>query len=598
MTRRRFCLVRAGACLLAAMGAHLAAQSVDARASFERGVTALHLFEYEEANEAFRQARQLDPGFAMVYWGEAMTYNQTLWRNENVQAARQTLARLGSTPATRRAKAGNPKDQALIAAVDVLFADGDAVTRHRNYADAMGRIHAQQPDDPDVASFYALALLGTMSRSLIGFVDTHEGHSQMLAGSEIQTRVAAILDRVLKAHPQHPGALHYLLHNDDDPAHAHLALAAARTLAKIAPESSHALHMPSHTFFQLGLWHDAALSDRAAFAASEAWVTRRHLDATLRSYHALSWLEYELLQLGRYREAQAAIDELAPVVKASGQLALLSELSSMRARYVIETSSWQLMAAESNFGNANELFAIGMSAARAGNATLAERARQALADRARDPREGDLRPAVALMEREVAALVALAARRGNEAVGILQAAAQSEAQLPPPLGLPEPIKPAPELLGEALIELDRPAEAVDFFQQALRRNANRSLSVLGLARAAAASGDAAGAREHYRQLLVNFSGADPELAVLAEARAALGQTGAPGVELTQARPGEALERRSPVWWLGLFTSPGGLLIVGLAVGAVVVTWLVARQSMRDHIGSRTSNRRKRGDRRS
>jgi tetratricopeptide (TPR) repeat protein len=526
-TKRHWLAYAAAACLLAAMDAHPAAQGVDARDFFIRGVAALHLFEYEDANEAFRQARQIDPGFAMAYWGEAMTYNQTLWRNENVQAARQTLARLGSTPAARRAKAGNPREQALLAAVDVLFADGDAATRHRNYADAMGQLYARDPDDPDVASYYALALLGTMSRSLIGYVDTHEGHSQMLAGSEIQTQVAAILDRVLRAHPDHPGALHYLLHNDDDPAHARSALAAARTLARIAPDSSHALHMPSHIFLQLGLWHDAALSDRAAFAASTAWVARKRLEMTLRNYHALSWLEYELLQLGRYREAWATIDELTPVVKASGQLTLLSDLSSMRARYVVETSSWQLMAAESNFGNANELFAIGMSAARGGNANLAERARQALAERARDPREGDLRPAVAIMEREVAALIALAAKRGEEAVGILQAAAQSEAQLPPPLGLPEPIKPAPELLGEVLVELGRPAEAVELFQQALRRNANRSLSVLGLARAAAGSRQTDTMRLHYTDLLASFDRADADVPVLLEARAALATSGVP-----------------------------------------------------------------------
>jgi len=206
----------------------------------------------------------------------------------------------------------------------------------------------------------------------------------------------------------------------------------------------------------------------------------------------------------------------------------------MRARYVIETSSWQLMAAESNFGNANELFAIGMSAARAGNATLAERARQALAERAHDPREGDLRPAVALMEREVAALVALAARRGEEAVGILQAAAQSEAQLPPPLACRNRSSRRRELLGEVLIELGRPAEAVDFFRQALRRMPIDRCQSSGLpgGRASGRCGGRAGA---LRQLLVNFSGADPELAVLAEARAALGQTGAPGVELTQRR---------------------------------------------------------------
>jgi tetratricopeptide (TPR) repeat protein len=514
------------ACLLVALGARTLAQS-DAQPVFLRGVSALHLFEYEEAHEAFAQARRIDPGFVLAYWGEAMSYHQTLWRNENVPAAREALARLGPTPAARRAKTSSPKEQALVAAVEILFADGDAATRRQNYADAMGRLHAREPDDPDVASFYALALLGTMSRSLIGYVDAHEGHSRTLASSETQARVAAILEGVRRSHPEHLGALHYLLHNDDDPDHAKLALDAARTLARLAPESSHARHMPAHIFVQLGLWRDAALADRAAFAASEAWVTREHLGAAMRNYHALSWLAYELLQQGRYKEAWATIGDIAPIVKTSGQLTLLSDLSSMRARYVIETGDWNLMARENNFGNVDELFAIGVSAARAHNTELAERARGALAESAKDPRQGDLRPAVALMEHEVAAVIALLAGRRDEAVAILRAAAQTESQLPLPLGLPEPIKPTPELLGEVLLEVGRPAEAVEFFGAALRRNPNRSLSVLGLARSTAAAGDTEAGRRHYRELLTSFDQADADLPVLREARAALERSAMP-----------------------------------------------------------------------
>src|SRR5207249_6726215 len=190
--------------------------------------------------------------------------------------------------------------------------------------------------------------------------------------------------------------------------HASLGLAAARSLATIAPDSSHARHMPSHIFLQLGMWRDAATSDRAAFDASNAWVARRRLPAAVRNYHALSWLQYELLQLGRYREAWKTLDELEPVVKESGQLPLLSNLSSMRARFVVETRRWNLMAAERNFGNANELFAIGISAARSENAPLAELARQGLAARAQAAQGGALRPAIALMAREGAAGVELA----------------------------------------------------------------------------------------------------------------------------------------------------------------------------------------------
>ena len=516
------------------MAAPAVAQSP--QAAFLRGVVALHNFEYEEANEAFLRVQKADPGFAMAYWGEAMTYHQTLWRNENLDAGRQALARLAATPAARAAKAATPKEKAFLEAVDTLFGAGDAATRRRAYADAMGALYARSPDDPDVASFYALALLGTMSRSLIGYGDAHEGHSASLAGSDTQQRVAEILEKVLTTHPDHPGALHYLLHNHDDPEHARRALSAARAYAKVAPQSSHPLHMPAHIFVQLGMWEDAAAADRAAFAASDAWVKAKGLSPAVRSYHALSWLQYSLLQLGRYDEALKTMAELTPSVKASGDLTLLSDLSSMRARYVIETRRWEVLANERNFGNVNELFAIGVSAARSGNAAAAELARQGLATRAQSEQEGDLRPAIAIMEREVAALIELAAGRREQAVEILKTATQAELKLPAPLGLPAPIKPAPELLGEVLIELGRPAEAIEPFRQALGRNANRTLSVLGLARASAAVGQADAARQHYRDLLASYEHADAALPEINEARAALAQTGAPPSSRAAAIP--------------------------------------------------------------
>jgi tetratricopeptide (TPR) repeat protein len=495
--------------------------SPQAQAEFVRGVAALHNFEYEEANEAFLKAQQIEPGFAMAYWGEAMTYHQTLWRNEDVAAGRRILARLGPTPAARAARAPTERERAFLAAVDVLFGAGDGAERRTRYAQAMGEMHARMPDDPEVATFYALALLGTMARGLEGSMDAHEGHSATLAGSETQSRVAAILLRVLETSPEHPGALHYLLHNYDDPEHAALARDQAVTYARVAPASSHALHMPAHIFLQLGLWREAERTDRAAYAASDAWVKAKGLSPAMRSYHALSWLEYELLQLGQFDEALATIDQIAPVVKASGQTTLISDLASMRARYVIETRRWGVMAGERNFGNVNELFAIGMSAAKTGDAALAGLARQSLAERSKAVQEGDMRPVIAIMEQEVAALLALAAGRREEAVDVLRAAAKAEAALPPPLGPAKPIKPAPELLGEVLLELGRPREATEAFQQALTRNANRTLSVLGLARAAAAAGDTADARAHYRAVLANYDKADQDLAELKEARAAV-----------------------------------------------------------------------------
>jgi tetratricopeptide (TPR) repeat protein len=227
------------------------------------------------------------------------------------------------------------------------------------------------------------------------------------------------------------------------------------------------------------------------------------------------------LQRGRYRDARDAIGELEPVVKATGLVPLLSDLASMRARYAIETRRWDFMGRERNFANVDDLFAIGVSAARLRDWDLAERARQGLASRATSEREGDLRPAIAIMEREVAALIDLAAGRIGAAVEILQAAARAEIELPPPLGLPEPVKPAPELLGEVLLEAGRPRDAIEPFEQTLRRNPNRSLSVLGLARARAALGETEPSRARYRELLANYDEADSDLPELDEARRAL-----------------------------------------------------------------------------
>jgi tetratricopeptide (TPR) repeat protein len=577
-TKRSLSHLRATACVLLALGGRAFAQT-GANAVYQRGVTALHLFEYEDANEAFTQARQIDPALAMAYWGEAMTWHQSLWGHENVEAGRAALARLAPTPAARMAKAARPRDQALLAAVDRLFGEGRPEARRRAYAEAMGQLYAREPDDPDIASFYALALLGTMTRGLIGTADAHEGHSAGLAGSQTQAQVSTILDKVLRSTPQHTGALHYLIHDDDDPAHARLALDAARTLARLAPDSSHTRHMPAHIFLQLGQWHDAAESDMAALAASDAWIARKHLPAAMRNFHALAWLQYEQLQLGRYREARQAIDQIAPVVSATGDLTLLSDLSSMRARYIIETASWRLMTADSPFGNANELFALGISAARSGNVTVATRAQDALGQRARDPREGDLRPAIAIMERELAALVAFADGRNEESIALLRGAAAAEAQLPAPLGLPAPIKPAPELLGEVLTEAGRPGDAIAAFEAALARNANRSLSVLGLARAAAASGRPDVSRRRYTELLASFDSADADLPALREARAAL----------AALAPMPAADAVPP--------AARALLIAAVALASAIVAVIVVgvRRKKRGPVSlapRRTSNRRR------
>ena len=491
-----------------------------AQPSFLRGVTALHNFEYEDAVEAFRDAQRIDRDFAMAYWGEVMASNQTLWRNQDADTARESLLRLGPTSEARLAKAPTDREKGYLRAVEILFGNGDRDARDRAYAEAMGKLAAAYPDDLEAATFHALALMGTAARSPALFNDGDDGaHAHALVGSATQSQVAAILQRVLARDPDHPGALHYLIHDYDDPEHARLALPAARRYARVAPQSSHALHMPAHIFLQLGLWDDAAASDEASFRASDAWVKRKALPIGMRDYHSLSWLLYESLQQGRFQKARETLDLIRPAVEATGAPRLKALLSDMRARYVVETRSYEDLATATSFDTTSELFAIGVSAARRGDSRMAEMARAELARRAGPGAPGGSRALdVAVMEKELAALLAVAGGRGDEALTRMQEAVVLEGQLPPPLGLPRPLKPASELRGEILLELGRPQDAAAAFARALERAPNRSPAVLGLARAAAARGDRESARGHYRRFLANWRSADPALPELKEAR--------------------------------------------------------------------------------
>jgi len=506
-----------------------------AQPAFLRGVTALHNFQYEDAVEAFREAQTIDREFAMAYWGEAMACNQTLWLNQDADQAREILRRLAATPAARAAKAKTEREKAYLRAVEALFGSGERGERERAYAEAMRRLATAYPRDPEAQTFFALSLLGLTARSPALFREgADDQHAHALVGSAIQKEAAAVLEKVLVANPDHPGALHYLIHDYDDPAHARLALPAARAYAKVAPESSHALHMPAHVFLQLGMWDDAAASDEASFRASDNWVKRKGLPIGMRDYHSLSWLLYESLQQGRFRKARETLDLMGAAVQATDTPRFKAIRSDMRARYVLETRSFTELATARDFDTSGELFAIGMSAARSGDPGTAERALVELSRRAGTGPSGTRQADVAVMARELAALVALAAGRKEEAVLRMREAVALDRALPPPLGPPRPIKPAPELFGEILLELGRPREARAEFERALARWPNRSLGLLGRARASAALGDRESALRDYRRLLLNWSRADPDLADLKEAQA-----------FTATPPGPSAPRPSP-----------------------------------------------------
>jgi tetratricopeptide (TPR) repeat protein len=493
-----------------------------AQPSFIRGVLLLHSFEYDDAIAAFREAQRLDPTFALAYWGEALSYNQPLWYNENLEKARAVLHRLASTPAARQAKAPTGREKGYLDAVERLFGAGSKPERDRAYTDRMGALSRANPADDEAAAFYALALLATIPNRQRDVTTS--------------LKAAAIAMAILRRNPEHPGAAHYALHAYDDGEHAAMALEAARLYAKIAPASSHAQHMPSHAFLPLGLWDEASASDEAAWQTSIDLAKRKGLSAAQYDYHALGWLQYEYLQQGRFQEATDAISRVdaalathpaspAPhhveseIGRGNGPLSLRNERGSMRARLVVESGRWDLMKGQGSFDNVDELFALGLASVRLGDAARAEAALEQLQGArtaAPDPVNKQL---AEIMYRQVGGLYQIMRGEKQEGLAALQSAVQLEAEMPKPIARPYPIKPAGELYAETLLSMGDAAGAVCAFQAALTRTPRRAASMIGLARAAAAARQPTLAARTAQEFLTMWRRADMGRTEVEEAQA-------------------------------------------------------------------------------
>lgn len=511
-----------------------------AQADFLRGVAWLHSFGYEDAIDAFRAAQKADPTFALAYWGEAMSFSQPLWGFEEVDKGKAALAKFGKTSEERIAKAKTPREQGFMRAVEALFGSGDTAARAAAHAKEMARVAAANPSDDEVQAFYALALLATLPRGD--------------ASLPLRRQAGAIAEAVFARNPNHPGAAHYILHAYDHGTLVARSLPAARTYAKIAPAASHALHMPAHAFLQAGFWDEAAAADQSSWDASVAWAKRRGLPITSRDYHSLTWLQYEWTQQGRFsktREAVALVNEAmkagqqaskpaaqqgpvsplhagghgygegSEIGRGSTDAALRNDRGSMRARYILESERWQEMKGQTTFDNIEELFALGLSAVNLGDASRVRAVIGEFQKAAAPTQPLALREQAEIMLRQMEAMDLFAQGRHAEAFVLMDRVSAMEARMPKPIGRPFPVKPADELYGELLLQVNRPQEAVRRFDRALARTPNRSRSLFGLARAYRNASDATNARAAYKRFLTNYRLADPGLPEVAEAREAV-----------------------------------------------------------------------------
>ncbi len=445
-----------------------------AQERFVEGVLWLHSFEYESAAGAFREAQQIEPDFAMAYWGEAMTYNHSLWQQRDREAAAAALERLAPTPDARRARARTEREKMFLGAVEALWAEGPKAERDTAYYYAMQELTAAYPDDPEAQAFYALSILG-LSQGVRVF------SSYMRAG--------AIAEGIHRTHPEHPGAAHYAIHSFDDPIHAPLGLHAARAYSKIAPDAAHAQHMTTHIFVALGMWDDVVSQNIVAAGLTGWWPG-----------HYTAWLEYGYAQQGRSDTAQAHLERAWRNLGDSPSTGRRAYLSSMRAHYLVNTRRWADPVIEweidlsgaSTVAKAKEAFALGYAAFERGDRAVATDHLATLSELTGSDDVGwygGNESVPLILETELAAMTLLADGAADEALALMHEATALEDAMPMEYGPPDVAKPSHELLGEMLLELGRPAEAQAEFERALALAPNRALSLAGLSRAAMAAGD-------------------------------------------------------------------------------------------------------------
>ena len=466
--------------------------SGEAQDHFLRGVAILHSFGWIQAREQFHAAQELDPDFAMAYWGESLAYNHPLTSRMDPTQPREALQRLAPTRAERLAKAPTDREKGFLNAVEILWGDGEHVDRRVGYMEAMERLYEQYPDDPEVAAFYSLSMLSAVAAT------------RDLSG-RLNVKAGTIALKLFKDNAYHPGAVHYTIHSFDDPIHAPLALEAAHRFAEIAPAVSHARHMPTHIFIQHGMWDYVSGHNQSAYdAARELWEPGEPMgDAT----HSLDWGQYGDLQLGDYEKARLWIQRIEKLASGTflefgeggpseetGQARPRGAEPLLKARYIVDTEEWAILPITDE-SSGHELLATGLSAARMGDGTALEAAAEALGD------DADSDGYAGIMSRQVAAL--LEAHRGNEdaARELMDEAVATVEAMAPPRGSASPIKPVHELYGEILTGFGDHEAAAAMFETSLLRMPKRPRSLLGVARASIQTGDFERATEAYETLV-------------------------------------------------------------------------------------------------
>ncbi len=473
--------------------------------TFNRAVALLHSFEYPEARAEFESVAQQDAACGMAHWGVAMTYYHPIW---TPPTATEFAAGNAAAEKAEAVSASTDRERAYITAISAFYGQGEERphrVRAQAWSGAMKELSERFPSGSEATIFYALSLLGTADPA-----------DSTLAN---QKKSAAILNELWKAQQNHPGIAHYLIHSLDYPALAPEGLPAARVYAGIAPSSAHALHMPSHIFTRVGLWEESiATNINSRDAARELLAKTGPSVLAINELHAQDYLEYAYLQIDDQTRAQAVVEEAhqGTTIEATNFGAAYA-LAAVPARWALERRDWQAATAVAftvdmpldgfPYIRAIAPFARALGAARTGQIEQAraevEKIREVQLGLAKSPIAGpyDWASNVEGMRLAAAAWVAHAEKRTAEALDLARSAADLDEATGKHPVTPGSLLPPRELLGDMLMELDRPAEALVEYEQSLREAPNRFNSLYGAARAAELSDNSQRAEELYAELV-------------------------------------------------------------------------------------------------
>lgn len=293
--------------------------------AFEKGLLLLHSFEYEDSREAFQEAIAADTTELMAYWGEALTHYRALWGLQDVDAGRAVLAKVSASKADRLIKADNELERGFWEAIEILYGEGELYERNKAYSDHMALLYEKYPKNQEVAAFYALGLMWSVDGG---------------RDATVFDRSAAVASGILAENPNHPGAMHYLIHANDDPDYAQLSKIAADQYAKVAPDATHALHMPSHIYLALGMWNEVVSSNEQSYQASINRMKRKGLDDKARGYHSYAWLHYGYLQQGRFDKAEMLLKDMLTYAERASTRGAKRYLITMQNAQKIESGQW------------------------------------------------------------------------------------------------------------------------------------------------------------------------------------------------------------------------------------------------------------------